>query len=498
MSVKTVCIIGAGPAGLTAAMELQAKTDVKPLILEMTGDIGGLSKTVEYNGNRIDIGGHRFFSKSDQVMEAWLKILPLEGSQEAASDDKVMLVRQRLSRILFLRELFDYPLRLSPSTLKKLGMVTTAKIGASYLRAQFAAVRPEVTLEDFLINRFGRELYGIFFQDYTEKVWGVPCRDIPKEWGVQRVKGLSIKKVLSHAMNQYLHNKQGVEQKEVQTSLIERFLYPKYGPGYYWEQVARNITERGGEILHYYQVVGLEVRENKVWGVKALHKPTGKVALFRADAVFSSMPVRDLIEAMGNGAPPMVRKVAGSLMYRDFITVGVLIPKNDCVSLPDNWIYVQEKEVRLGRIQIFNNWSPYMVSDPEYLWLGLEYFCTEGDELWRLSDQELVMLAAAELVKIGFISVEADITDSTVIRVSKAYPAYFGGYDKFHIIREFTDKIKNLYLIGRNGMHRYNNMDHSMLTAMAAVKTWAVGLTRKDHIWAVNAEEEYHEEQKSV
>jgi protoporphyrinogen oxidase len=496
VSAKTVCVVvGAGPAGLTAAVEVQARTDGKPLILEMTGDIGGLSKTVEYKGNRLDIGGHRFFSKSDRVMEIWQKTLPLEGSREAAAaGDNVMLLRQRLSRILFLRELFDYPLRLSPGLLKKLGMATAAQIGASYLRAQITAVRPEATLEDFLINRFGRKLYEIFFRDYTEKVWGVPCRDIPREWGLQRIKGLSVKKVLSHAVNQYLFNKQGVAQKEVQTSLIERFLYPKHGPGQYWQAVAHNITARGGEILHHRQVTGLKVKDNRVWGLEVLNRVSGKTEFMETDAVFSSMPVRDLIEAMGTGAPPVVRKAAGGLLYRDFITVGVLISKNKCVHLPDNWIYVQEKDVRLGRIQIFNNWSPYMVNNSEYLWLGLEYFCTEGDELWRLGDREMGMLAGAELVKIGFISEAAAVEDSVVIRMPKAYPAYFGGYDQFPVIREFTDTIDNLYLIGRNGMHRYNNMDHSMLTAMAAVKVWAAGLTGKEPVWSVNAEAEYHEE----
>ncbi|MBP2656038.1 MAG: amine oxidase [Firmicutes bacterium] len=495
MSVKTAIIIGAGPAGLTAADELLTKTDAKPLIFEMTNDIGGISKTVNYKGNRIDIGGHRFFSKSDKVTRKWLEVLPLEQGPDidAAQADNIMLVRNRLSRILFKRRFFDYPLTLSAETLRKLGVLRTIKIGLSYIKAQIAPVCPEVTLEDFFINRFGRELYATFFRDYTEKVWGVACSDISKEWGAQRVKGLSVAKVILNAINRIVR-KDSMEQKNVETSLIEQFFYPKYGPGYYWEQVAESITERGGVIMLEHQVTGLSLDKDNVWTVEVLEKATGKISSFQADAVFSSMPVRDLIKAMAEMAPPMVHEVADKLVYRDFLTVGVLVPINKCVNLPDNWIYIQENDVKVGRIQIFNNWSPYMVSNPEHLWLGLEYFCNEGDAFWERSDDQLAQLAADELVKIGFIVSSDAVDDSTVVRMSKAYPAYFGGYENFSVIRDFTDKINSLYLIGRNGMHRYNNMDHSMLTAAAAVEIWAAGVPNKDVIWSVNSEETYHEE----
>jgi protoporphyrinogen oxidase len=496
---KRTCIIGAGPAGLTAAIEFQTRTGRKPLILEMTGDIGGISKTVNYKGNRIDIGGHRFFSQSDEVMKAWADVLPIEGSVEAKSlsTDLKMLVRKRLSRILFLKKLFNYPLSLNIDTLNKMGIITTIKIGISYVKVQLSPVKPEVTLEDFFVNRFGKKLYTMFFRDYTKKVWGVSCRDIPKDWGIQRVKGLSVWKVISHAIKSNLF-KTTLSQKNIEISLINQFLYPKYGPGYYWEKVAQRIIEGGGEILLHHQVIGLDMNENNVCGIRALNNQTGELVLFPVNAVFSSMPVRDLIKAIGEVVPHEIQAVAKSLVYRDFITIGVLIPINKCINLPDNWIYVQEKDVIMGRIQIFNNWSPGMVSNPAQLWLGLEYFCNEDDDLWTKSDKELMALAARELVKIHFITHEDDVVDGTVVRMRKAYPAYFGGYRDFHKIREFTDSVNNLYLIGRNGMHRYNNMDHSMLTAMAAVTNLIEALPNKNNIWAVNAENEYHEKKLSV
>ena len=498
MSNKTACIIGAGPAGLTAAMELLTATDIKPVILEMTGDIGGISKTVNYKGNRIDIGGHRFFSKSDRVMQFWQDVMPQENSnQKSGSADTLMIVRNRLSRILFMRNFFNYPLSLNIDTLRKLGVIKTVKIGFSYLKSRITPINPEVTLEDFFINRFGRELYSTFFRDYTEKVWGVACKDISKEWGNQRVKGLSIRKVISHAITKHFV-KQTLSQKNVETSLIDRFLYPKYGPGHLWEQVAKRITERGGEIKLYHQVIGLEMEGQDIRAVRALNTQTGQITVFPKDAVLSSMPVRDLISALGEKVPSEIKEVARGLLYRDFITVGVLVPVEKCIHLPDNWIYVQEKDVKVGRIQVFNNWSPYMVHNPAYLWLGLEYFSTEGDDLWTRSDHELKKLAADELIKIGFITDNAAIVDGTVIRMCKAYPAYFGSFGNFQVIRDFVDKINNLYLIGRNGMHRYNNMDHSMLTAIAAVKNLTQGLSDKGNIWAVNTEEEYHEEKTAV
>ncbi|WKZ31759.1 MAG: NAD(P)/FAD-dependent oxidoreductase [Thermodesulfobacteriota bacterium] len=525
MTQKTAVIIGAGPAGLTAAFELLEKTDVKPVIFEQTADIGGISKTVNYKGNRIDIGGHRFFSKSDRVVEWWLKVLPLQtspakddspenasfltgGSQRFSAPpgsrnsdpektDRVMLARKRLSRILFMRKFFDYPISANMKTLRNLGAFRTAKILVSYFRARLAPVE-EKSLEDFFINRFGKELYATFFRDYTEKVWGVPCSEIDPSWGAQRIKGLSVTKALFHAARGMVSDR-SLEQKDVETSLIERFMYPKLGPGQMWEEAARMIRKRGGEVHLNHRVAGLKATSGRIYEAVVIDESTGEEKTVLGDYFISSMPVKDLIAAMGHDAPREVREVAGSLAYRDFMTVGLLLKKllvspKDAPNgiIPDNWIYVQENDVKLGRIQIFNNWSPYMVMDGGAVWIGLEYFCNEGDELWRKSDDEFATFAGEELEKLGMI-VREDILDSTVIRMPKAYPCYFGSYERFEVVRKFTDTIENLFLIGRNGMHRYNNQDHSMLTAMVAAENIKNGISTKENIWSVNAEEEYHE-----
>lgn len=522
MAQRTAIIIGAGPAGLTAAYELLHRTDVKPIIFEMSGDIGGISKTVNYRGNRIDIGGHRFFSKSDRVMNWWQSILPLQGSpswddrilerripmstEPGAPDpertDRVMLIRSRLSRILYLRKFFPYPISLSSDTLRNLGLWRTAKIGASYSKSRLSPIRKEKSLEDFLVNRFGRVLYEMFFRDYTEKVWGVPCKEISREWGVQRIKGLSISKAIRHALQQMVRKDQSISQKGTETSLIEQFLYPKFGPGQMWEEVSRVTSERGAEIHLHNKVIGAEVAGDRLVSVDVRNEKDGTVRRVAGDLFFSTMPVKDLIAGMRGPVPDTVREVARGLMYRDFITVGLLLKgmkvRNETTVktvngiIPDNWIYVQEPDVKLGRIQIFNNWSPYMVSDKGKIWLGLEYFGNDGDSLWGMSDAEFEQFAAAELVKIGFIGRD-DAVDSVVIRMPKTYPAYFGSYPRFDVIKEFVNTIGNLFLIGRNGMHRYNNQDHSMLTAMTAVDNIVAGVRSKSNLWDVNAEEEYHE-----
>jgi protoporphyrinogen oxidase len=537
---KTAIVIGAGPAGLTAAWELLDRTEVTPIVLEMSGEIGGLSRTVSYKGNRIDIGGHRFFSKSDRVMAWWRNVLPLQGAParddralgrdvplvtrcalrplgsrkaleqpapDPERDDDVMLVRRRLSRILYGRKMYDYPISLGTAAIRNLGLARTCAIGASYLKASLFPVRPEKSLEDFFVNRFGRELYGTFFRDYTEKVWGVPCSAIKPEWGAQRVKGLSIAKAIGHAAKRVLsRGPTSVEQKGTETSLIEQFLYPKLGPGQLWEEVARAIRAKGGEINLHQEVVGIACDGTGLTSVRTRDLRTGVEAEWNGDYFFSSMPVRQLIGAMpGPVVPAEVRSVAEGLSYRDFITVGLLLDRlearNDTAIptvgdiIPDNWIYVQESDVKLGRVQVFNNWSPYLVADPRTVWLGLEYFCNEGDDLWRSSDQELVALAGRELAAIGLAAPRA-ILDGVVLRVPKAYPAYFGSYDRFDVVREFTDSFTNLFLVGRNGMHRYNNTDHSMLAAMAAVDAVASGSGSHDEIWSVNAEEDYHESRR--
>ena len=523
-SNKTAVIIGAGPAGLMAAFELLDKTDIKPIIFEQTGDIGGISKTVDYKGNRIDIGGHRFFSKSDRVMKFWLNLMPIqtvpakddillgrqlpsvEYDRSVEADpqkmDRVMLIRKRISRILFMRKFFDYPISLTLRTVANLGFFRTFKITVSYIKAQVFPVRKEKSLEDFLINRFGRELYKTFFRDYTEKVWGVSCDKIKPEWGAQRIKGLSIARAIKHAVKAAIRRDMSIGQKEVETSLINQFLYPKYGPGQLWQEVANIVKSKGGQIYLRHKAVGVKSQNNKIVSLKVKDEKTAELKEFKADFVFSSMPVRDLIEAMGQDVPRQVREVAADLCYRDFITVGLLVKKlkikndtdiktvNDIV--PDNWIYIQENDVKIGRLQIFNNWSPYMVADEDTVWLGLEYFCNIGDVFWNMPDENLKKFAVSELIKIGIIDAD-DVLDGVVIRMEKTYPAYFGSYDRFDVVGNYTDSFINLFLIGRNGMHRYNNQDHSMLTAMTAVENIVNGVTTKDNIWQVNSEEEYHE-----
>lgn len=523
MAKKTAIIIGAGPAGLTAALELLRRTEIHPIVLEATDDVGGIARTVEYKGNRMDIGGHRFFSKSDRVMQWWQEILPiqaLDGKPIAITyqrrtreveapaagpdpdrEDRVMLVRKRTSRIYFLRRFFAYPISLTLDTLTKLGFVRTVRIGLSYLRSVVFPIRPETNLEEFFINRFGRELYRTFFKSYTEKVWGAPCRAISAEWGAQRVRGLSITKTVLHVLKNAVRRRRDLAQKDVETSLIERFLYPKYGPGQMWREVARRVREMGGEIIPRRVVVGLERKGDRITSVHARDSVSGETAAYSADYVISTMPIQELIRALGDGVPETVRRVAEGLVYRDFITVGLLVrelrqkpAKGRNGLIPDNWIYIQEPDVKLGRLQIFNNWSPYLVKDPNTVWLGLEYFCDEGDELWSMSDDRFASFAADELARIDMIDRDA-VLDSTVIRMKKTYPAYFGTYGEFDVVRAWLDSIENLFLVGRNGMHKYNNQDHSMLTAMVAVDNIAAGLSRKDNIWAVNTEMEYHEEE---
>ncbi|HTK04486.1 MAG TPA: NAD(P)/FAD-dependent oxidoreductase [Candidatus Eisenbacteria bacterium] len=520
---KRAIIIGAGPAGLTAAYELLARTDIVPVVLEKSRDMGGIAKTARYKGNRIDIGGHRFFSKSDRVMRWWLSFLPLQKTEgdgldiayqgsarsvpasaegpDPGTEDRVMLVRERKSRIYFNRRMFDYPLRLDPSTLAKLGPVRTVRIGASYLRSMLFPLKEEKNLEQFFINRFGRELYLTFFKAYTEKVWGMPCDQISAEWGAQRIKGLSIGKAIGHFFASMFRKRGGVAQKDTETSLIERFLYPKFGPGQMWEEVAAKVTAMGGEIVKDADVTGVRTEGGRVVGVDVRH-PDGRTERLDGDHFFSTMPVRELVAAMSPAASAPVSGIAGGLLYRDFLTVGLLLKKLSIrdggedrpgARTADNWIYIQEPDVRVGRMQIFNNWSPALVADPETVWVGLEYFCEEGDDLWRMDDRELAVFGAAELEKIGIAKLD-DMLDATVIRMPKAYPGYFGTYDRFAEVRAWLDGFENLWLVGRNGMHKYNNQDHSMLTAMTAVDNIAAGRTDKANVWAVNTEDSYHEE----
>jgi protoporphyrinogen oxidase len=568
---KRAVIIGAGPAGLTAALEFLRKTDVQPVVLEASGEIGGISRTIRYKGNRMDIGGHRFFSKSDRVMRWWMDLMPVEAAEGSAEpveisyqgkqrvvavpvgveeepplrgmgplraeteqveveeeldegeqmatvvapaappcDDLVMLVRPRKSRIYYLRKFFDYPIKLSGTTVANLGPVRMVKIGASYVMSRVRPIKEEKSLEDFLINRFGRELYLTFFKSYTEKVWGTPCDKISAEWGAQRIKGLSLTTALKHFLRKAFTRKPkvvaggggggDVAQKGTDTSLIERFLYPKFGPGQLWEHVAEKVVAMGGEIHMGWKVVGIEADGQRVVAVEVVND-AGEQQRFEGDYFLSTMPMRDLVRALKVEVPANVREVSEGLEYRDFITVGVLankldVTESDKTLIRDTWIYIQEPEVMLGRLQIFNNWSPYMVADPTKVWIGLEYFCYETDALWAMPDDELKKFAAEELEKIGILKT-AEVIDAHVVRVPKTYPAYFGTYDRFAELREWTDRFENLFLVGRNGMHKYNNQDHSMLTAMAVVDGIAAGHVDKASVWGINSEQEYHEEKKN-
>ena len=517
MDKKTCLIIGAGPAGLSAAYELlkHPESGIHPIVLEETTEIGGISRTIEYHGNRIDIGGHRFFSKSDVVMNLWKEIMPLqgtpakddlilsrevplaEGGPNPEEEDRVMLNRHRLSRIFYLHKFFDYPVSMRWSTFHNMGFGRTWKAGWGYIGACIKK-REEKSLADFYINRFGKPLYEMFFEAYTEKVWGRNPSQIDPSWGAQRVKGLSLWKTLGNAIAKPFRRNGG----KVETSLIESFLYPKKGPGQLYEQMAELVQQMGGEIRFQKKVTGILLDGNRVKGLVL----NGKEELL-GDYVISSMPIKDLYEAMGkDNVPEEAYEVATTLPYRDFITVGLLCnkllidngkkPKFPTVSniLPDTWIYVQEREVKLGRLQIFNNWSPYMVKDLENtVWMGLEYFASEGDELWEMDDESFIAMAKKEVAQIGVVD-ENDIVDAVRIKVKKAYPAYFDSYSKIDVVRAHINTIENLYCVGRNGQHRYNNMDHSILSAITAVESILdPEKVARESVWDVNTEKEYHE-----
>jgi protoporphyrinogen oxidase len=523
---KIAVIAGAGPAGLTAAHELLQRSDVRPMVFELDTQVGGISRTINYRGNRMDLGGHRFFSKSDWVMSWWQAQMPVaagpgesfhlayqgQGREfspavSAAAHDpgQVMLVRSRLSRIFYRRRFFDYPLKLNGTTLGNLGPAYAAAVGASYLKARLAPRSPEVTLEDFLVNRFGDKLYRTFFKDYTEKVWGVPCAEISAEWGAQRIKGLSITKALWHAVSKPFKATPDTAQKGTETSLIERFLYPRLGPGQMWETVAERVVAAGGTLCLQHRVIGIQHNGTRVEAVDVRDDTTGEVRRVPCEYFISTMPIKDLT-ALLQPASPEVSSIASALPYRDFMTAGLLVkrmrPQAGGAGTangmpPDNWIYVQEPDVKLGRLQIFNNWSPALVADPSTIWLGLEYFCTQDDELWNMRDSAFLDFASRELAKIGLIDL-GDVLDGTVVRVPKAYPAYFGAYSGIGQVRGYLDTLTNLFPVGRNGMHRYNNQDHSMLAAKAAVDCIAAGSSDKSSLWSVNVEDEYHEESRDA
>ncbi len=511
---ENIIIIGAGPAGLSCAYYLLKYTDFKPIIIEASEFIGGISRTHNYNGNRIDLGGHRFFTKSEEVMRLWQEIFPVQqalskdelilGLQNNLNvsenlnpeiSDNIFLKRRRISRIYFMKKFFDYPVSFKLQTFVNLGLINVLKSGIGFIIAGVHK-RRENSLEDFYINRFGKNLYKMFFENYTEKVWGIHPSKISPEWGSQRVKGLSLTTVIKNALF-----KPFIKKEKIETSLIEEFLYPKKGPGQLYEQMAEIIKNKGGCIILNNTVKKINFQGNNISSI-VTEDNNGEKHNYKCKAVFSSMPVKDLINSFNKEIDSKIKDTALNLPYRDFMTAGLLVKKMAVRNttkyktvgniIPDCWIYIQERDVKLGRVQVFNNWSPYMVKDFEHtVWLGLEYFCKENDELWSMNDDDFIRMASNELEKTGLIN-KNDILDSTVIRVKKAYPAYFGAYKDFNIVKEYLNTIENLYCIGRNGQHRYNNMDHSILTGFEAVKSF-INNSSKENIWSVNTENEYHE-----
>ncbi len=468
MSERKHVVVGGGPAGLTAAYVL-ARRGRSPIVLEKDGQVGGIARTVEYKGFRFDIGGHRFFTKVGSVQKLWRKMLGPD-----------MLRRPRLSRIYYNGRFFDYPLK-PMNALRGIGIVDAVRVLFSYLWIRVRPIRPEVSLEDWVSNRFGRRLYNIFFKTYTEKVWGIPCNKIGAQWAAQRIKGLSL---VTAVWNMLRGNRGGGDQIK---TLIEEFEYPRLGPGMMWEAFAADVDRNGGRVELNSDVVRLRHDGPKITGVD--YRKNGVVTEIPAESVLSTMPLRELIAKLDPPAPPAVAAAADRLKYRDFITVALVIDAADL--FPDNWIYVHDPQVKLGRIQNFKNWSPEMVPDPQKTCLGLEYFCFEGDGLWTTPDEELVRLGTREVAQIGLLG-DGKVIDGTVVRMPKAYPVYDEGYEAaVDEVRKYLVQFSNLEVAGRNGMHKYNNQDHSMVTAILAVDNLA---GQHHDTWSVNQDDEYHEE----
>lgn len=518
--MKKALVIGAGPAGLTAAYELLKKSkDIEVTVFEESDCFGGISKTVEYKGNRMDMGGHRFFSKIPEVNAWWNQMLPMQGAPtyddillnrpmplvkggpDPEKEDRVMLTRHRVSRIYFDSKFYDYPISLKPETFANFGLLTTLQVGFSYLAALIHK-RPDDNLENFYINRYGKKLYSMFFEYYTENLWGRHPSEIDASWGAQRTKGMSIMAIIKDVLGKTFK----IKNRKVETSLIEQFKYPKLGPGQLWDVTAEEITKLGGTIIKNAQVTKLHKNENNVI-TSLTYVKDGEEHVMEGDYFISSMPVKDLVAGM-NDVPADPARIAAGLPYRDYMTLGVLVPKINLKNktnlktvsniVPDCWVYVQDRTVKLGRFQIYNNWSPYMIKDLEHtVWIGLEYFVNEGDEFWNMTEAEFSRVGIEEMIKMGLIDNADQVLDTHMEKVKKAYPAYFDTYDEIDTLVEYLKTIDNLYCVGRNGQHRYNNIDHSMVTSFETVKNILSGQKDKSNIWNVNTEQEYHEESKT-
>ncbi|HWO41817.1 MAG TPA: NAD(P)/FAD-dependent oxidoreductase [Candidatus Eisenbacteria bacterium] len=464
-----VVVLGGGPAGLTTAYEL-TKHNVRPLVIEKYDKVGGLARTENYKGYHFDIGGHRFFTKVEEVNRMWRELLGNE-----------FLRRPRLSRIYYNGKYFDYPLK-PLNALKGLGLFESCLIALSYIRWQIFPHRKEDTFEQWVTNRFGKRLFETFFKTYTEKVWGIPCSELKAEWAAQRIKDLSLRTAV---LNMFFKPKKTIK------TLIDAFEYPRLGPGMMWNLVKQRIEERGGEVRLNSDVSVIRRTGNRIESVVLANN--GHRETVRGNYFISSMPITEVLKKMDPPPPADILEAANRLNYRDFLTVCLIVKKEHL--FPDNWIYIHDPNVKVGRIQNFKNWSPAMVPDLSKTSLGLEYFCTEGDDLWVTPDRELIEMAKRELSRIGLASYE-DVEDGCVIRAPKAYPMYDSDYREYlEKVREFAGKLENFQSVGRNGLHRYNNQDHAMLTGMLAVRNLLFG--EKNDLWTVNADQEYLEEVKT-